>query len=251
MSQIASCASYINHDELPEDFAVTLQVALVGIDGIVIASDRLLVEQRTLLRRGTYYADRHSQQAPGTKIVFGDHVACTFAGGPNAERIARAIQQQGDPQGASDASWRTQVERISEAVPGADSSVIDEVIVLRLDDRSAFKLMRQGGLNPSITPITAHLLAGDVVRQANFLPTHLWRKDMSTEELSVLALLTVAYATAENPSGIGGGADLLIAKKGQAFSVSQYPEETLREMRERFNVKIFGALEGLSLEKEN
>jgi hypothetical protein len=222
-----------------EDFAVTLQVVLVGTDGLVLASDRLIDEQRSLPRFGTHYHDRHHQQDFGSKVFVGDHIACSFAGGPDAERIARVIFESANPRGCSDTAWRTQIEGIVRTVHSSDFGVIDEVIILRGDNcRSALKLMRQGSLDPSFTQINCHRLAGDVVRQANFLPTHLWRDTMSIRDLVLLSLLTIAYASKENPAGIGGGADVLTLAGDAKFSVRSYSQSELDKMRQDFDKSL-------------
>ncbi len=56
-----------------------------------------------------------------------------------------------------------------------------------------------------------------------------------------LALLTIAYASLENPAGIDGGADILTLTKEKGFSVERYTQSQFDAMRKRFNDEISAA----------
>jgi hypothetical protein len=58
---------------------------------------------------------------------------------------------------------------------------------------------------------------------------------MSISALTKLALLTLAYASKDNPSGVGGGADLLTLNQTAAFSLSRHSEDELDALRRQFD----------------
>jgi hypothetical protein len=220
-----------------EDYALTLQVVLVGCDGLVMASDRLFEDRRYVPRAFASAPARLTQRTFGSKILFSDagDVACGFAGGPQAREIARRIVSDCHPAGLTVIQWEDRIGEAIQPIRGSGAHVMDEVFVLRADTPgSAVWVLVQDSL-PSFLVIEDTLCTGDILASANFLPGHFRRSDMSISALTKLALLTLAYASKDNPSGVGGGADLLTLNQTAAFSLSRHSEDELDALRRQFD----------------
>lgn len=192
-------------DERQEKFLVTFQVALVGRDCTVIGSDRLFSE---------YYRheDRNLvQHAPTCKILICEDKSfvCAHAGGAKSREMAEAIVTQCHPHGPSSTQWEIHLRQVLNQIMGTGGGVVDELLIARAGDASLIRATRKGGTDVELTQIQGNICAGDIHLPARFLPTHLCQEDMSEDKLRRLALLTLACAHEDNPSGVGGGYNLV------------------------------------------
>src|SRR5271165_3048528 len=189
-----------------DDFAMTFQIVLVGKDGIVLGSDRLFAERglRALLQKQRTTL----QRTTGTKICTAadNAVVCSFAGGPYSETIARRIVTDCNPLGRSDIDWRNCLEVAAKNITDYEEHIVDEVFVIRTDNRSVVKIIRQQKDDPTFTPVTGHMFSG-IETDAIIVPKLFWRADMECDELRTLAVVAVVLASQEAPHLIGGGID--------------------------------------------
>jgi hypothetical protein len=205
MPQVRTC--YASIEELMDDFAMTFQVALMGKYGLVLGSDRLHLERGLagFMKRRTPH-----QTTRGSKIhvSYDEAVICAFAGGPNSETIARRIATECSPRGLSNIDWRNSLEAVAKSVSQYEEHILDEVLVIRADNRSILKLMRQQRDDPTFTPVDSAIFSG-IDSDARAIPKLFWRDDLTTDELTTLAIVSIDYARQEFPNMVGGGADIV------------------------------------------
>src|SRR5207248_3282771 len=75
---------------------------------------------------------------------------------------------------------------------------------------------------------------------ARFLPFLLWRPGFPVSDLKALALLTLAYASQLNPTGVGGGFDVITLRKGQKPKWEHYAMKNaaLKKLRRTFDERV-------------
>ena len=231
---------YLNPEELLEDFDMTFQTALLGTDGMVLASDRLLVERglRGLVKSRTPY-----ERTVGKKIHISEEksVICAYAGGPYSEAIARRIVTDCDPRGLSDIAWRNCLENATKLVTEYEDNTADEILVLRCDNTSALKLIRQRNDDPTFTPVTSQMCSG-IDSDAKAIPRFFWHANANMRELCTLALVTIDYAHQEFPGHVGGGADVVKIDKRGNLSEKSFTLEELAQTRSAFTDRVRQAL---------
>ena len=223
--------------EVQEEFGMTFTVALVGHNSVIVGADRrhLTFEvdsQETGMRPWQDYDD--------CKIYLSDNksVVCCYAGGPQAEPLARIIATESKPNGISEMAWKTELENLANKIsPDPDWRILNEVMCVRTDDRLAMTVIRQGQCTPYALPIKSQKCTGDRFSLARFLPKHFWRENMTTEELDVLARLSVAAAHRENPTGIGGGCDVATIADGDV-SLAFYTDDENEMLLKQFDKRI-------------
>src|ERR1035437_95140 len=153
-----------------DDLDMTFQVLFVGIDGIVLASDRLF---RTRGLREMIQSHRPSYQPTlGTKIYISDDglTVCSFASGPYSETIARRIVTTCCPSGLSEPHWRNSLESTTKGITEYSEQLSDELLVIRVDNMTALKLIRQQNDDPTPTPVDSHMWSG-LETDAILIPT--------------------------------------------------------------------------------
>jgi hypothetical protein len=235
-----------------EEFGMTFQVALIGSDGLVCASDRKFVDYHWTRPDAKYAGERtqRGQKMASTKFVFsGDQtLACAYAGGDQSKNLADAIITNCHPGGQSLDQWERYIKSATKEIHGSGSQSMDEVIVIRRDDcRTAIRLMKLEPRDSSTLAIEQSICTGDLSGAAQFLVEHLWQPGMSIIDLERLALLTLAYASKENPSGIGEGADVLTLTKADGFTLRTYTQAQLDQMRANFDEHLSLALKNSTL----
>lgn len=190
---------------------VTFQIAMTGSDGLVIASDRL----------GRYGAGATIPQMFSQKKYFispGRSLVCFAAGGPTASNLAREISVQCDDLGSNEAESHSALYRVAASTPGSDRpSSDDEVIVAQTNALDAVWLvLRRPGTVPFPTVLRQSSVCTGNKTSALFLPRHLWRPERSVTELKKLALLTLSYASKEEPSFVAPPFDLVTMERTNA-----------------------------------
>jgi hypothetical protein len=225
--------------DLLEDFSehdMTFQVALTSPQGLVLASDRLIVERGL---RG-FLTNQHSyQRAISKKIVLSDNrdVICAFAGGPYAGNLARHIATNCRPNGLSDLQWHTQLEAEVKQIPQYQEPGLDELLVIRCDTVTALKIMRQNSENPTFTPIDPFLFTGGD-KHARTIPELFWHSSIDLEHAAILAVLTVNHARIETPQLVGGGVDVLKVDVSGNISEHYYSDNEAEAIRTAFIQKF-------------
>jgi hypothetical protein len=90
--------------------------------------------------------------------------------------------------------------------------------------------------------IQDYSLSGDITQPCRFIPTHFRSANMSLEDIVPLILLTIAYGSTENPSGIGGGADVLTLDSDHEFKLCTYQQSDLEDIRQTFQKHLEGII---------
>lgn len=240
MSQLLTCYAEFCAGLL-DDFDMTFQVLLIGDDGIVLASDRLF---RTRGLREMMEAKRPSYQPTlGTKIYISDDnlTICSFAGGPYSEKIARRIVTTCCPSGLSEPHWINAIEAAAKGITEYSEQLSDELLVIRADNVTALKLIRQQSDDPTPTPIDSCMYAG-LETDAILIPKLFWRSNIKCERLRTLAIVSITQASIEAPHLIGGGVDVVVVSADRRVEQSQYNQAEADVIREAFMTRIWEGL---------
>jgi hypothetical protein len=205
---------------------MTFQVALVGTDGVLIASDR----------RSVYFSNESdddpcasSQPSEVCKIVASgsEDVVCAFAGSPYSSSIAKAIVDSAEFLNARTDGAREVVIKSILRQMGKGPHQRDEIIIARKTDLGRIVVLsRKGFSEPTFTECTTQICMGNNMIPARFIPRHFWRK-RPIAELEPLALLTLSCAAWEEKSMIGGGFDFLFIT-ADGFRPCHYDEDDPR-----------------------
>jgi hypothetical protein len=222
---------------LPEEY-VTFQVALIGSDGLVVASDRRA-------NNLTPVADEN----PGVMMNEQDKfrlnkvgtVLCFYAGGADCETQAREIVLNCQPS-EDEVKWETglcEAARQNRRVAGGE--LLNEFLVIRQDIKNALWVIKSLSFDSYVTKLTDRTCTGNNAL-AKFLVVHLWKRNRPVIELKQLALLTLAYAEKENPSTVGGGFDVMVMRGLQfEWSRHDFPDEIFAQ----FDGKLRAAFDEL------
>ncbi len=207
---------------------MTFQVALVGADCTVVGSDRLFSEYSRHEVRNV------AQRAPTCKILIAADrsFVCAHAGGAQSREMAREVVNKCQPQNRSQAQWESHLKEILEPIWGTSGEIVDELIIARAGSAVLTIAKRKGGTPTEIASVENYICAGDIYLPARFLPVHLWREDMPEDSLKKLALLTLACAHEDNPSGIGCGYDIVTLRNDAA--TIQEDRFTLNDGRKQY-----------------
>jgi hypothetical protein len=215
-----------------DEYDMTFQVVLTSHDGLVLASDRLIVE------RGLHgvFANQHSyQQATSKRVIISDDktVICAYAGGPNAGTLARHIATNCNPSGLSDLQWHNRLETEVKTMPPYQELGLDEVMVVRCDIVTAVKVIRQHDEEPAFTPANPFLFAGGD-RYARQLPSILWHQSIDLDSAGRLAVLTVNQAHTEAPHLVGGGIDVVQIDRQGHITEQHFSDKEADAVRTKF-----------------
>jgi hypothetical protein len=202
-----------DYDWTEEQYDVTFQIALIGCDGLVVGSDRLSVQTVPSETGGPAFGQPTYQ----TKYCLDDtqSIICFWAGGAMSPVVARQIATSCKLQDA-ELQWSKSIDTAAASIPVIYQYPIDQVIVAKADTPDAVWLVtrRWHAFENKFVPVCFSVKIADKIctgvgTVAQFLPHHLWRPNMSVSQLRTLALLTLSYATEENPSSVGPPFDIM------------------------------------------
>jgi len=203
--------------------AVTLQIGLVGNDGLVMASDRLLQQ---IGDGGARSVGKVS------KFLRNDGTVMCWAGDSIAERAAIRIEGldwnsvkrnsiAADLMRAGDATWE-EMERLGYRM---DPGVIRNVLVAFRDDFWQLEV----GLPRSLARRRIdRVVMGDPANSARFLINRYANEVqmLPTSQLVSLAAYAILMGGEENPNGVGGLEVVVIPKGGlPRFSTTEQEQE--------------------------
>ncbi len=213
--------------DLEQEPAVTFQVALIGTEGIIVATDRRL----------TYVTPSGGGACPQLTTTDKFHVAsdgsivCFAAGGPRALAVAKSLADD-PPAFTNEIKWKTELERRTDQ-DQAQRRDFDEVIVVRRDSPDRIWVVtREQSARATASAVYEHFCSGTPVA-SRFIPVQLYKQELSLAHLKAIASLSVACASQEYPSSIGGDIDIVVL---QAGSIGW---ERLRESAGRDLAKAF------------
>lgn len=222
---------------LEEEYLMTFQLALIGSDGLIVASDRRM--QYRSKPEGKIDAGLF-QPVAGSKFTQSPNgdVICASAGSAIATQIAIDIAMKCDPSLHSDStSWRYTVNLVAEETLATSSPHLEEIIVVRKDMPECVLLV--SAQTCASTTVISEFICTGFSTPARFLPRHLWKRS-SVASLKSLAILTLGYAEKENPSGIGDGFEIMILHADSTISRSEYRprDERIAKLMEEFSDTI-------------
>jgi hypothetical protein len=195
---------------------MTFQIALVGCDGLVIASDRL---SRYVAAEN--WRSRLSQFTLQPKyFVSADaSLVCFAAGGIRAIGIAQEIAGPNSMaflrlKDASELEWQNAIGSMT--VPSSGNALMqqspDQLLIALACAPGYFRLVHIAQGIVTVSRINQYFCTG-VPTVAQFLPRHLWKKDRTVSELKKLAILTLSYAAREEVQTIGAPFDVMTLRK--------------------------------------
>jgi hypothetical protein len=184
-----------------EELRVTYQVGMVGCDGILFASDTRQIYVITPTEQNPYPPFQPSEVSKF--LLSADRsLICAFAGSPLSREFAKRIVAATGSHSSSALDLERDFLDISAAI-GPPMGSRDEIMVARASDPSRILLLSRWVQRNSATDQTRWITTGDNSGPCRFFLHHFYEK-RPIAELQRLAALTLAYASMENPTGIGG-----------------------------------------------
>jgi hypothetical protein len=124
---------------LPEE-SMTFQIALIGSDGLVVGSDRMVTELKAYSGEEKAMLDRWRQ--PKFVKNKAESVVCFCAGGADSQNQGRHIARDYRPVN-SELEWDTQIERSAKKTRRITRvDVFNEIIIVRKDTPDAVWLVK-------------------------------------------------------------------------------------------------------------
>lgn len=188
-----------------EENPVTFQIAMVGADGIVVGSDR----KCTFPTRPGFRENPAHQSFEANKYAENEKLVCFFAGSPVSSKLAREFTSKYCGDFSSTVEWENDTVHTAEEITRSyNLPLFEELIIVRNEVRDRFWLLRKfSNASAHIEQVMNYVCTGDN-SPARFLPAHLYSRSRICE-LRTLALLTLCYASEENPTGVGLGFDIM------------------------------------------
>lgn len=201
-----------------EDPPMTLEIAMAGCDGWILASDRMRLD----------VGDSASVRTSSTtaKIVLTDKIAYATAGSDEVGGIVgREIVNELDrgklllsnpnsfAEGArkiAEIVWRRVARNLKDAYPLNPSHTARGIIICF----PGFPTFLSLGIGRDSVPSWLGQMAifGDTSNSAKFFPRRYYSPRMSVERLTFLAAHTILIGARLNPEGVGGGLDIAICQ---------------------------------------
>jgi hypothetical protein len=196
---------------LTKEYKLTFQAAILGSDGLLVVSDRMMTICTPV--PGKNFA---LQMRQAFKFIESEDknqsLVCAFAGSQFSRDIAQKIVLQCLPSNfVSTLEWEVSLNALIVNYVRPELPILDEIIIVRKDTPGAVWVAQKGVL-PVVSKIIDCVYTGDNV-PARFLIGHFWEQK-PVSELRALALLSLHYACSEDPSSIGGAFDLMTLKDG-------------------------------------
>jgi hypothetical protein len=176
----------------------------------------------------------------GPKIYVSDDnlTVCSFAGGPYSEKIARRIVTTCCPSGLSEPHWINTLEDAAKGITEYSEQLSDELLVIRADNMTALKLIRQQSDDPTPTPIDSCMYSG-LETDAILLPKLFWHSGMKCEQLRTLAIVSIIQASIEAPHLIGGGIDVVVLSTDRHIEKFRYSQAQASDIRDKFMRRVW------------
>lgn len=214
---------------------MTLQVGLVGIDGIVIASDRLLQQWETDGSNSGYSLSLTSKFEQGNGFI-----SCA-SGDKLSELVSSNICKvtwdvikhdvRAELKAVANATWENFVD-------AQYLSPATRKIIVVCPDRSAWVIDASSSNAAFANRIYNKVVAGDVKNTArhiinNYLPNDQSPLQLPVSKLIVPAAHAILMGGRENPSGVGGLEVAIVPNDGQPMILSLEREREITAISER------------------
>ncbi|MDR3575073.1 MAG: hypothetical protein P4L50_14530 [Anaerolineaceae bacterium] len=198
---------------------MTMQVGMIGTDGIILASD--IQAQRRMIRCGL--GTWHTSDAYKIKISTSKKIVASCAMDMcESERIASELLTTLD--GVDIYSRERKIIEIARTIP---NKLAVECFVAFIDPDPWLFLIQHpdGSDHPIVQPIIGKAFAGDALNPAAYWAERYYCK-MAVGKLKHLAAHVIAEAGILNPALIGG-LDIVIGKDGEFSRLSQLETDNL------------------------
>jgi 20S proteasome alpha/beta subunit len=201
---------------------MTLQVALIGKDGFVLASDKKDVAE--------LWSRRTSETR---KILVSEKrdLVCAFSGHPLLSAAATRLLEFASEPGIDiafsleDGAQRT----LDNYERNVQATIYGDLIVLILGKHPQLWNVSFVNGQASAQPVFDRVIRGDRINPAVFFAERYHKVEQSVEELKLLAAHTVLEGAALDPTSVGG-LDMLVSKNGETRFLE---DDDLKHLRER------------------
>jgi hypothetical protein len=217
-----------------DEIRMTFQVALVGKDGFVIASDRKATRGGELNLDLTYKM-RTSSDTRKILVSENDNLVCAYAGNQLVPFLAERLVKSLKDGVGSDTSARLQ-EKIGELFAGFNNSrfqenISGELIVAVPGTSQLWEVSFIVG-QTVVRSVSNHLFGGDRSNPGVYFAERYNAEitDRPVDELKLLAAFTVLEGGFLNQTGVGG-LDVLVSKHGEKPRFLE--DEELQPLRDR------------------
>jgi hypothetical protein len=205
---------------------MTMQVGMIGIGGLILASDTQA--QRRMIRCGL--GIWHTSDTYKIKISKDRKIAASCAMDMcEAERIASELLTTLD--GVDIYSRERHIIEVARTIP---NNLAVECFVAFFDPEPRLFLVQhpEGSTHPIVQPIIGKAFAGDALNPAAYWAERYYER-MPIESLKRLAAHVIAEAGMLNPALIGG-LDIVVGKDGEFVRLSQQETDDLLEQSRKW-----------------
>jgi hypothetical protein len=222
---------------LEDDLPVTMQIAMVGADGLLLASDTKIV---TDWRTRRWYGAIREEHAE-SKIVISPEgtVAISCAGDMiRANEAANKIISEWKPEEDDPrASNLKQIVRIFSGGPSFEC-LIARLLPYRSIVRVSYVLEAGGKMHMVVTPCIDRLCAGDHANPAKYWHLRYYDQSRSMDDLIPLAAQLITDAVHFN-NGIIGGLEIVVSDQGRLHRIPSKDCEALVSNARRISDSLF------------
>ena len=211
---------------------MTFQVGLVGSDGVVIASDRRIID---------YGGEGSRGLSLGTKFMHSSSVVCCWSGGYPAIDAAKYIREVQ----WTDVHERDRGEKLrdcgnrawSDGNYGTRSPQGAHTILAAFPDHGSLWEL-DVGIRSGTTPVLDKKMHGDHDNTARHLVNHYFRAAQKIEHLALLAAHVVLMAGRENKTYVDGLEVVILPRGASALFLSPEQETQLEALSDSVHIEL-------------
>lgn len=210
-----------------EEREMTFQIALFGSDGLLVGSDKKIINQSVEVAGNKHTRD--SQFSTGSKISRNSKgtIICFYAGGSESKSIADKVAVECNPAESNITEWHyhlRETARTVSAEPIGVPPLMNSVLVIRplIPD---IALISKYGDRTSVSPQIPDKICTGVQAKSYFLVEQFWRK-IPVDRLKTLMLGALGYAAIERPESVGNGFDVLTIKDGITLPLETFEPDS-------------------------
>jgi hypothetical protein len=219
---------------------MTFQVVLLGSDGVLVGSDKLITSYTPSLPekpspRQSQCGDKFFESPDGGLVV------TSWAGGNYARTFAREVALETEHHALGPLYWEDYLDKKAK---NSSCGGGNQALVIRRQPIISVMWVIIGQLGGA-SPVTDKICIG-FPSSASFLTKHFWNR-RPVDSLIPLALLVLDYAAEENPAAVGGGYDLMVLRgdlRAEWKLDCARNQERVSALRRAFENSVKAAIEG-------
>lgn len=215
----------------PDEQIMTLQVGLVGIDGIVLAGDKRIIEKH--YRSGQYGSDGGvavTSQTSKIKIDDESQIAIAWARDNVAETIAddilknlKVLSNPGALGDLANASYRSVYPEFLDGSPSTGTGNIGELLIITPARIREILYLEINALRCVTRSIEDKIFAGDVLNTACYFVERFFDARLRVDSLALLAAHSILEAGELSPMTVKGLEIVTCTKAG----LSRFTEDQI------------------------